>query len=168
LSSQCWVSQEKYCVLFYSKNDKILFVKWHWYSSNFHTGYLRLWQSDTKVLLLPEVRQTSYFAFQKVLLRLLLGISQPKIFFLWGWFLLQGIDCDAWREIRERGDAELHHSAICRQVFDTASSVKLLAANYSNVFFTTKLSWKSGKFIPFIMHSTLHKLRSFYVPRSTV
>jgi len=56
------------------------------------------------------------------------------------WFELQGIECDAWREIRERGDADLHYSGICRQHFDVASSVKMLAANDSNLFFTIKLS----------------------------
>jgi hypothetical protein len=48
-----------------------------------------------------------------------------------------------------------------RQFFGVLTSVQLLAAKDSNVFFSLKLYGDVTTYLPFIIHSTFHRLSSF-------
>ena len=58
---------------------------------NLHGRCIQFWQSDTNFLRLPEFRQTPNFALYNPLLRTFTYVTF-KIFFVCGWFVLQGIE----------------------------------------------------------------------------
>jgi len=77
-----------------------------------------------------------------------------------GWFLLQRIEEGGWQQDRGRNESEQTIQTFARQFFGAISSAQLLATHDTFFFLLHSFYEDVTNYLLFIMHSTLHKLRS--------
>ena len=114
------------------------------------------------LLWLTEFKQTLCFQLYNVHFPSILGIWSCQIFFVCGWFSVQGLEKDGWGEVRGIDVAELHSSSICQTVlwhqFISASGcIKRVAC----LFFSQNFCEYLTNYLPFITHSKMMKHNSF-------
>ena len=95
-----------------------------------HGIYFQIWHSNASVLDIGYILYNTKYSCS------FSGIWCCKIFFVWGWFLLQRILEFGWQQVRWRTESEQTIQTFARDFFDAISSVQLLATHYKFFFFS--------------------------------
>jgi hypothetical protein len=113
------------------------------------------------LLWLREFIQTPYFALYNVTFPSFLGVWSCQMFFVCGWFSMQGIEKDGWDEVRGIDVVELHSSSICQTVlwnhFISASGCIKRVVRFFSQNFCEDLT----NYLLFTTHSKLMKHNSY-------
>ena len=121
---------------------------------------LQIWHSNASVLDVRYVWYNTKYCCN------FSGIWYCKIFFVWGWFLLQRIEEGGWHQVRGRTESVQTIQTFARQFLDAISSAQLLATHETFFFLLQSPYEDVTNYLLFIMHSILHELRSLRELRS--
>jgi len=138
-------------------------MKWHYYNSISHTDVPSNLTVRYASLVWLKVFWKHNIFIVKCTLIIFLGVLHCKIFFVWLWFLLHGIEIKAEAKSEKETWPNYAIQPFARHIFRSISPMQQLATKDWHVFSLT-LYEHLTIYLSFSMQSNQHKLRKFDDP----